>query len=100
MPATLLPRPLPVGRVFVDVATLGTEDEPHFLSGLTALEETGSLRAELAEESYAVCNLRPYRGFGGFSHVYGEGETRTEAILDIAKALRHFGLTGTIQVRS
>jgi hypothetical protein len=87
MPATLLPRPLPVGRVFVDVATLGTEDEPHF-------------RAELAEESYAVCNLRPYRGFGGFSHVYGEGETRTEAILDIAKALRHFGLTGTIQVRS
>jgi hypothetical protein len=76
-----------VGRVLIDVASLGTDDEPHF-------------RAELAEESYAACGLRPFTGRGGFEHVYGEGETRREAILDVAKSLRHFGLTGTIQVRS
>ena len=76
-----------VGTVFVDVTDQGDEDRAHF-------------RAELAEECYAQCDFRPFTGEGGFEHIYGDGDTAREAVLDLVKVLQSVGLTGVVRVRS
>jgi hypothetical protein len=79
-----------VGTLLVDVADRSTEDRSHY-------------HAELAEGSYRKLGLRPFSGaghVGGFDHIYGDGDTATEAVTDLASVLSSLGLTGSIKVRS
>lgn len=78
-----------VGLLLVDVCDLGSSDDPHF-------------RAELADESYEKLRLRPFTGpghVGGYTHLYGEGSTRPEALADLAKVVSSMRLTGTLRAR-
>ena len=82
-----------VGTLYVELIDASTADEfgddPHFI-------------AELAEESYGPCGLRPFAGaghVGGYDHIYGEGFTREESLAELVKVLQGLNLTGTLRVR-
>lgn len=82
-------KPRQVGLLLVDVVDLGTGDDPHF-------------RAELVDESYEKLGLRPFTGpghVGGYTHLYGEGTSREEALSDLAKTVSDRNLTGTLRVQ-
>ncbi len=78
-----------VGVVLVDVKDDSDDDRSHFI-------------AEMAEESYEKCGLRPFTGpghVGGFEHVRGDGDTADQAIDDLGRVLAGMGLKGTLRVR-
>lgn len=77
------------GVLLVDVKDDGDDDRPHFI-------------AELAEESYEKCGLRPFTGpghVGGFEHIRGDGDTANQAVDDLGRSLAGMGLKGTLRVR-